>query len=65
MGRRKRSAAEKALKPLRLEITDLVTGQCRFAVEEGERGRHLFCGLPVKEGSPWCPVHHAICTDKP
>lgn len=36
----------------------LTDRRCKFA--EGD-GPFLFCGLPVKPGTPYCPGHAALC----
>lgn len=51
-----------ALRSLEVPLVDLEPGQCRYPTNnpapfEG----HLFCGHPVKEGSPYCACHHAVC----
>lgn len=32
---------------------------------EGDGAHMLFCGQPRKDESSYCPVHHAICHQKP
>ena len=34
---------------------------CRYVVNQGEVKSFLFCNAKVKDGSSYCPHHHAIC----
>ncbi len=34
---------------------------CRYVVNHGEVKSFLFCNARVKDGSSYCPHHHAIC----
>lgn len=43
--------------PRRVALVELGRGDCRWPVES-EGTNHFFCGLPRREGFPYCP-HHA------
>jgi hypothetical protein len=45
-------------------LVELGPFRCKYGVDEDERGRHLFCNLPVQPGSAYCPNHHALCFQK-
>jgi hypothetical protein len=34
---------------------------CQFIAGEPTRDEGCKCGAPRKDGSPYCPDHHAIC----
>lgn len=42
---------------LRVSMMDLTDSQCRFIAEEPREA--TFCGHQVKDGSSYCPHHHA------
>ncbi len=45
-----------------LTILDLRSiDQCRY-ITSGEGRAALYCGSMVREGSPWCQLHHSKCT---
>lgn len=43
----------------RRRLIDLRADECRFCDGDPLTAYHSFCGLPVREGSSWCPDHHA------
>lgn len=49
--------------------TVLTNPGCKWAVSVDGKGRHLFCGQPRKENSPYCEAHHhrahftVVCDD--
>jgi hypothetical protein len=45
-------------------LVELGPFRCKYGVDEDERGRHLFCNLPVLPGSAYCPNHHTLCFQK-
>lgn len=47
-----------AVDPVNVSLLDLKRNQCRYATT-GELP-HLFCGLPTKESSSYCAVHHGL-----
>ena len=48
----------------RLAMVDLEDDHCRFPVDQPD-GTVKFCADPQQRGSPYCPAHHARCTDGP
>lgn len=51
--------------PQNLPLIELELGQCRYATGfDGKSRRHLFCGMAVREDSPYCPAHHEISYHK-
>lgn len=48
---------------LRVSLMDLTDSQCRFIADEPNNA--TFCGHRVKEGSSYCPHHHARVWVKP
>jgi len=45
-----------------ITLADLGPHDCRYPF--GDRDI-TFCGQPQKDGSSYCPTHHAICWVKP
>lgn len=48
--------------PLNLSFIDLEPKQCRYPYGDEVV---TFCGHPVRDGSSYCPGHHALCWMKP
>lgn len=46
---------------LAVRFADLGPRACRYACETEFHAPHTFCGQPVREGSAYCPYHHALC----
>ena len=46
------------MEPLHLSIIELRDDQCHFPLTDDLP--HTFCGHQVKEGSAYCPKHHAV-----
>lgn len=44
---------------IRLDDLSLPITECRWCDGDPMTADHSFCGMPVKEGSSWCPSHHA------
>lgn len=44
---------------LRLTLLQLTDKTCKCGLGDPKDADFAFCGLPVKEGSPYCPTHHA------
>lgn len=44
---------------LRLTLLQLTNATCKCGLGDPKDADFAFCGLPVKEGSPYCPTHHA------
>jgi hypothetical protein len=42
----------------RLGLLDVGAHDCRW-INGDPLADHTFCGKPVKEGTSWCPEHHA------
>jgi GcrA cell cycle regulator len=48
--------------PIRnIRLVDLEPNDCRYIPGED----YLFCGLPQREGSSFCPEHHDLCRNPP
>lgn len=54
----KKAEVKTTVVPLNIDLGDLKNSQCRYPYGEGP---YTFCGHPVKEKSPYCADHHAIC----
>lgn len=55
--------ATTAAPSLRVPVTELRSGQCRFGTHETPDGDHLFCGHPVKAGRSYCEAHWSVTVD--
>jgi GcrA cell cycle regulator len=48
--------------PLNVGLLDLEHGMCKFPTTA--EAPHLFCGLPIVKGRPYCSAHVAACYHK-
>lgn len=54
------------ISPRMIPLVELESKECRFECSSSDAvGDFLFCGLPAKGGSSYCPCHHAITWVKP
>ncbi|MGU3543556.1 GcrA family cell cycle regulator, partial [Methylobacterium sp. A52T] len=47
---------------LRILLTDVRDGACRYIADDPRAGPATCCGHPTMPGSSWCPGHRAICS---
>lgn len=59
----KKEAVKREFPPLEdstpVSLMDLEAGMCRFPLKPGGE-EQVFCAAKVKDGSPYCPHHHAV-----
>ena len=52
----------------RPRLFDLTIFQCHYPLTHVEKGMaldHRFCAAPKQAGSPYCPMHYALCYNAP
>lgn len=54
----KKAQVKTTVVSLNIDLDDLKNSQCHYPYGEGP---YTFCGHSVKEKSPYCMDHHAIC----
>ena len=47
---------------LRIPLTEIREGQCRFIADDPSAAPATCCGHVTANASPWCEAHRAICT---
>lgn len=50
------------VEPRNISFAELEDGDCRYVCNEAmDASEFLWCGNPIKPGSPYCYLHHVVC----